>query len=104
MFGKTNGARMMAHRASTEDLEFVKDFESFGIAAGEFDHGSHVRMAYTYLCENDARTTCTKVRHVLHSFLSHAGIEPSTKYHETLTQAWVFAVRHFMKGLFKKGL
>jgi hypothetical protein len=35
------------------------------------------------------------MRAALHTFLDHHGV-PATKYHETLTRAWVLAVRHFM--------
>jgi hypothetical protein len=86
----------MAHQAGVEDKKFIQSFEAFEIAPDDFDHRSHIRMAYVYLCEHDTETTCRKVRQALCRFLSHVGIEPSSKYHETLTQAWILAVRHFM--------
>ena len=36
------------------------------------------------------------MRRTLHGLLNHAGVDPATKYHETLTRAWILAVRHFM--------
>ena len=86
----------MAHQPSSEDLELVRSLESFEIQPGHFDHRSHIRMAYTYLCEHDVQSACTKIRRVLCDFLLHNGIEPSTKYHETMTQVWTLTVRHFM--------
>ena len=38
------------------------------------------------------------VRNALTALLRHAGVDPSQKYHETLTEAWVLAVNHFMKN------
>ncbi|MEM7434805.1 MAG: hypothetical protein AAF436_06600 [Myxococcota bacterium] len=85
-----------AHSASEQDKSFIEALEAFELAPGDFDHRAHLRMAYAYLCEHDATTTCCKIREALRGLLAHAGIEPSTKYHETMTQAWVLAVRHFM--------
>jgi hypothetical protein len=35
------------------------------------------------------------MRDTLRGFLEHHGI-PVSKYHETITRAWIMAVRHFM--------
>lgn len=86
----------MVHQASAEDRRFIEVLEAFQIAPGEFDHCSHLRMAYTYLCDHDAATAMGKVRTVIHGLLTHQGIDPASKYHETMTQAWILAVRHFM--------
>ena len=40
--------------------------------------------------------TLTKIRQTLCGFLTHLGIEPKTKYHETLTNAWILVVKHSM--------
>lgn len=61
-----------------------------------FDHRAHVRLAYTYLAETDADTATSRMRTALLDFLRHHGI-PITKYHETMTRAWILAVRHFME-------
>jgi len=86
----------MGHQAAAEDKAFIRALEAFEIAVETFTHRSHIQMAYTYLCEHDTQTTSRKVRYALCRFLSYVGVEPSTKYHETMTQAWVLAVRHFM--------
>ncbi len=39
------------------------------------------------------------MRHSLTKLLQHAEIEPASKYHETITQAWILAVRHFMNSV-----
>jgi hypothetical protein len=38
------------------------------------------------------------MREALTGQLKYAGIDPSEKYHETLTEAWVLAVHHFMNN------
>lgn len=36
------------------------------------------------------------MKSALLAFLKHHGVDPS-KYHETMTRAWIMAVRHFME-------
>ncbi len=64
---------------------------------GSFDHASHVRLAYTYLCEMDVAGAIVCMRGALKQFLLHHGV-PETKYHETMTLAWLKAVAHFMSS------
>lgn len=88
----------MTNTATAEDREFIRKLEAFEIEPDDFDHRSHIRMAYTYLCDDDTEATCLRVRQALCGLLSHNGIEPSVKYHETMTKAWALTVRHFMDG------
>ena len=37
------------------------------------------------------------MRNALHKFLAHNQV-PASKYHETITRAWIMAVRHFMES------
>ena len=78
------------------DREFLSAFESFALPAAQFRHRDHVRLAYIYLTLHDAETALTKMRSGLHRFLAHVGAPPS-KYHETITRAWLLAVEHFMR-------
>lgn len=87
---------MMKHELSPEDRNFRAEFEACELAPGGFDHRAHVRLAYTYLAENDAETAVALMRNALRTFLQHHGIDIS-KYHETMTRAWILAVRHFME-------
>ena len=80
---------------SSDDREFRSEFESCRMPKERFDHRAHVRLAYTYLVEVDTDAAVTRMRSALQAFLRHNGIEMS-KYHETMTQAWILAVRHFM--------
>jgi hypothetical protein len=85
----------MKHRISAEDEQFRRAFEAQQITPAQFDHGAHVRLAYVYLCEGTIESAVTHMKRSLLTFLKHLGADPS-KYHETITRAWVKAVEHFM--------
>lgn len=85
----------MNNHLSSEDQEFRKQFETCVTALSDFNHRAHVRMAYIYLCENEPNAACQKMRGSLQTFLTYYGVDPS-KFHETMTRAWILAVRHFM--------
>jgi len=85
-----------SHRElDASDRNFLDAFERCEIAPENFHHRDHIRLAYIYLRQHDADTTLTKMRSGLQRFLVHAGA-PATKYHETITRAWLLAVEHFM--------
>lgn len=86
----------MHHHASSADLEFLRDFEACRVAAEDFDHAAHVRLAYIYLCEHSVDSATERMKQSLLAFLGHLGVGPG-KYHETITRAWVMAVAHFMR-------
>jgi hypothetical protein len=86
----------MKHRASPDDQTFREAFEQFKVAPSEFDHRAHVRLAYIYLCGQSTDEAHDSMKGALLSFLRHHGI-PGSKYHETITRAWIMAVRHFME-------
>ncbi len=85
----------MKHEVSKSDLEFLAAFEAGAYAPADFSHRAHVRLAYVYLATNDVERATYLMRGAIVNFLRHHGIAP-TKYHETLTQAWILAVFHFM--------
>jgi len=85
----------MTHHASSEDLEFQRTFEACETAPAAFDHAAHVRLAYIYLCTDSVEVAATKMQRSLRAFLAHWGAGES-KYHETMTRAWIMAVDHFM--------
>ena len=86
---------MQPHRASDEDRQFRLAFDACTIAPSEFNHQAHVRLAYIYLTEGDANSAVQKMRDALLKVLEHNNV-PRSKFHETLTRAWVLAVQHFM--------
>lgn len=85
------------HLLSTEDQEFLAQVESREFPLAEFNHRAHLRLAYVYLAEHDTETAHQLMREALKGFLEFNGIAVS-KYHETMTRAWILAVRHFMEA------
>jgi len=85
----------MKHRLSASDRGFRREFEACRFPPAEFDHRAHVRLAYVYLTENDTDAAHLLMQRALLAFLQHHGVDVS-KYHETMTRAWIMAVRHFM--------
>ena len=86
----------MTHQVTSDDRAFQARVERGEVAPADFDHRAHVRLAYVYLvCEPTPAEAHHAMRRAIQGFLTHHGVEP-TKYHETITRAWVMAVRHFM--------
>lgn len=85
----------MPHLLSADDRAFQSDFEDCRVRPEDFDHRAHVRLAYIYLAGHDTGHALQHMREALHRFIRHNDI-PVAKYHETMTHAWILAVRHFM--------
>ena len=86
----------MHHTISHADTRFQRSFEKFEITPSDFDHAAHIRLAYIYLCQLSADAAAKRMKHALLAFLEHLGVG-RTKFHETMTKAWIMAVRHFME-------
>lgn len=86
----------MKHAISPDDREFLEQFVSNQIEPRRFNHREHVRLAYTLLVLHQPQQAHVKFRESLQAFLRHNSIDPA-KYHETMTQAWMLAVHHFME-------
>ena len=87
----------MGHRSSIEDQNFRREFEACKFPPPEFNHRAHIRLAYVYLTAYDTDAAHQSMRSALLAFLQHNGVDLS-KYHETITRAWIMAVRHFMEN------
>lgn len=87
---------MHKHTVSAADRAFRAAFESCTYPPAEFNHRAHVRLAYVYLAEHTVDQALERMRTVILGFIAHHGADP-IKYHETLTRAWILAVRHFME-------
>jgi hypothetical protein len=86
---------MLKHHVSMSDREFRAAFEAGAFAPADFSHRAHVRLAYVYLAESDGTQALERMRAALVGFLCVHGI-PASKFHATLTRAWILAVDHFM--------
>ena len=84
------------HLLDDDDRRFRSVFEAGTFPAAEFNHRAHVRLAYAYLVESDDEAAFASMRAALLAFLERNGV-PMSKYHETMTRAWILAVRHFME-------
>ncbi|MCB1643903.1 MAG: hypothetical protein KDI36_00550 [Pseudomonadales bacterium] len=87
----------MKYSVSEDDLAFKRQVESCQFPVAEFDHRAHLRLAYIYLAGNSVGVAVQLMRRTLTGLLTHVGIDPAQKYHQTLTEAWILAVYHFMK-------
>ena len=85
------------YRLSVDDRSFREEFEAGRVPPEAFDHRAHVRLAYIYLAEHTVDTALPLMRNALRAFIAFNGI-PASKYHETLTRAWILAVHHFMSA------
>ncbi len=74
------------HLLSKEDSIFKTQLETCEFPVSDFDHKSHLRLAYIYLVEHTIETAIPMMRESLNHFIQHNGV-PASKYHETLTQA-----------------
>jgi hypothetical protein len=80
---------------SRDDEAFRDDFEAGRVAPEAFTHREHVRLAYTYLCELSVDDAYVRAKRAILALLERNRLD-AAKYHETLTLAWLKAVRHFM--------
>ena len=70
------------------DSELTRALERGEIANEDFDHTSHLHVAWAYLAESSSvEQAASKMRHTLRRFAAAAG-RPQ-KYHETITLFWV---------------
>ena len=86
----------MAIDTSQADQAFRARFEACEIPPADFDHRSHVRLAYIYLAEQSTDSAYQAMRDSLHRFLRHNDVDIA-RYHDTITRAWILAVRHFIE-------
>lgn len=85
----------MRHELSDRDRAFLERFES-GRFLEPLGHREHLRLAYIYLVDHSVELATDRMRLSIRNFLRYRSID-SSKYHETMTSAWMMAVRHFME-------
>ena len=85
----------MQYQISESDRQFVEAFETCRIDPESFHHREHLRLAYCLLVMGGLEATRVRLKQDLMRFIAHFQADP-TKYHETLTVAWILAVQVFM--------
>ena len=85
----------MTNRLVEADMRFLAAFEGCQLSSAGFRHRDHVRLAYIYLALYPFETALAKTEQGLRKLLAHLGA-PASKYHHTVTHAWLLAVQHTM--------
>lgn len=86
----------MSHAVTKEDRAFKRQVEACEFPVAEFDHRAHLRLAYVYLCSHNPDRAVERMRDAILGQLRQAGVDPAGKYHQTMTEAWILAVHHFL--------
>lgn len=89
----------MKHTLSRRDNQFKEQVEQGTYLLHDFNHRAHVQLAYVYLVEsnNNVSLACENTKNAICGLLKSYNLDPSNKYHETLTKAWLLVVAHFME-------
>lgn len=80
--------------AGLQDLEFIEALESCRLPADAFDHRQHVRLAWLYLREQPLLDALPRFITSLKRYAGNLGA--GTKYHETITFAFLFLIHERM--------
>jgi hypothetical protein len=84
-------------RLTAADASLLRAFECCALTPAQLPHRAHLRLAFIYLRLHPFDVALATLRKRLQAFLAHHG-KPLSVYHETLTHAWLLAVRHFMQA------
>ncbi len=84
------------HQVSHGDQVLVDAIECYRLKLAEFNHATHIKLAYCYLVSLGPADGQVKMQDTLVKFLNFNGVDRK-KFHVTLTQAWLIAVWHFMQ-------
>ena len=78
-----------------DDREFLTAFEACTLPPASFDHRAHVRLAWLYLREDRVLVALERFMRNLERYATSLGA--ATKYHETITWAYVFLIHERMQ-------
>ena len=76
------------------DRELVEQFEACTLPPDLFSHRAHVRVAWLYLKEGDLLPTLTRYSEGIKRYAASLGA--GTKYHETITWAYLVLLNEEM--------
>lgn len=74
------------------DEDFREAFESLKIPNEMFHHREHIRLAWIYSCQFPQEEALTRMVRGIQAFAKHHSA--ASKYHHTITVAWMRLVRH----------
>ena len=77
------------------DEDFREAFESLKIPNEMFHHREHIRLAWIYSREYPKEQALARMVQGIQAFAKHHGA--ATKYHHTITVAWMRLVRHAVR-------
>jgi hypothetical protein len=77
------------------DREFVEAFEACTLPPDLFPHRAHVRLAWLYLREGTLLETLTRYSEGIKRYAASLGA--GSKYHETITWAYLFLIHERMQ-------
>ncbi len=86
----------VAHQICETDRILVASIENCQLQLAEFNHETHLKLAYFYLVQQNMNQAIYSMSKTLKSFLKANGVD-SQKFHATLTHAWLLAVKNFMQ-------
>ena len=78
------------------DLEFLTAFERCSLPEDQWTHQAHVRMAWLYLQQRPLPQAIAVVREGIQRY--NASLNKPLGYHETITQAFLYLIRHRMQS------
>jgi hypothetical protein len=79
------------------DQEFCEAFESLKIPNGSFRHREHIRIAWIYSTHFSGEEALSRMVDGIRAFAKHHGAE--SKYHHTITLAWMRLVHHAVRSM-----
>jgi len=79
------------------DQEFCEAFESLKIPGEMFRHREHIRIAWIYSTHFTGEEALSRMIDGIRAFAKHHGAE--TKYHHTITLAWMRLVHHAVRSM-----
>ena len=77
------------------DEDFRGAFESLRIPSEMFHHREHIRLAWIYSCHFPQEQALERMVQGIQAFAKHHGV--LSKYHHTITVAWMRLVRHSVR-------
>jgi hypothetical protein len=73
--------------AAMTDADFLDAIENCSYPIGDFHHAEHLRLGWLLLSKMDWVSASTRAARAIRRLAAHNG--KASKYHETITQAWM---------------